>query len=117
MAVPDASSYYFGLGMAIVLGYVLSSLRIERLLIAAIMLLPQQAGGKPLKKERISDENNISDAQETFSMPRILRGLTEESIYELERRAVFSKACNSNVLSSKNLTRSKIDLAFCHPYV
>jgi hypothetical protein len=94
MAVLDTYSYYFGLGIAIVLGYVLSSLRVERLLIAAIMVLPERVSGKSLKKEIISEGNNVADAEEKFPTPSFISGWTKENIFELERRAIFSKACD-----------------------
>lgn len=97
MAVPDTYSYYFGLGIAIVLGYVLSSLRIERLLIAAIMALPERISGTSLKKQISPAGNNVIENEQTFPMPSVLSGRTEENIFELERRAIFSKAGDFNI--------------------
>jgi hypothetical protein len=94
MAVLDTNSYYFGLGIAIILGYVLSSLRVERLFIAAIMVLPERVNGKSLNKEIISERNNITNAEQKFPTPSFISGWTEDNIFELERRAIFSKACD-----------------------
>jgi hypothetical protein len=113
MAAPEAYSYYFGLGVAIVLGYVLSSLRIERLLIAAFALLPEQFGGR-LSKEQKTEEHSIAENLKIFSTPSVLSGLTEENIYELERRAIFSKACDLNV-QSRDILTGNVDLAFRYP--
>ena len=104
MAGLDTYSYYFGLATAIVLGYFLSSLRIERLVIAFIIMLQERVSGKYLKKQTIEDGNTIASAKETFSMPSVLSGWTEDSLFELERRAIFSKACVLIAQESKLLT-------------
>ncbi|KAE9365519.1 ISP domain-containing protein [Stipitochalara longipes BDJ] len=87
----ETYSYYLGLGIAIILGYALSSLRIERLFVAVIMLLPEQVSGKSLKKQMIPVGNNTTVAGESFPRPKFPAYWTEESIFELERRAIFSK--------------------------
>ncbi len=104
MAALDTYSYYFGLASAIVLGYFLSSLRIERLVIAAISMLQERVSGKDFKKRTKADRNTIASAKETFSTPSILSGWTEENLFELERRAIFSKACDLIAQASKLLT-------------
>ena len=104
MAGLDTYSYYFGLATAIVLGYVLSSLRIERLVIAAILMLQERMSGKALKKGTEEDRNTIASAKETFSTPSVLSGWSEDNLFELERRAIFSKACDLIAQESKLLT-------------
>jgi len=94
MEHPDTYSYYFGLGIAIILGYALSSLRVERLFVAALMLFPERTSGIPLKKEATLVGSNLVSAEETFSRPRVPSHWTEENVFELERRAIFSKACD-----------------------
>jgi nitrite reductase/ring-hydroxylating ferredoxin subunit len=106
MAGLDTYPYYFGLATAIVLGYFLSSLRIERLVIAAIIVLQERVGGKSSKKQTTEDGHTIASAKKTFLTPSILSGWTEENLFELERRAIFSKACNSIAQASKLLTGS-----------
>ena len=93
MERPESYSYYFGLGIAIFLGYALSSLRVERLFVAAIMLLPERVSGIQLKKHTISVASNSAAAEEKFSRPVFPSHWTEENIFELERRAIFSKVC------------------------
>jgi len=94
MERPDTYSYYFELGIAIILGYALSSLRVERLFVAAIMLLPERVSGIPLKKQLAPVESNVVNAEDTLSRPTFPSHWTEENIFELERRAIFSKACD-----------------------
>jgi hypothetical protein len=97
MATPDAYSYYGGLGIAIIVGYVLSSLRIERLLVAVVLLFPERVSGKSAKKQIIAVEgNNFADAEDNSSTTTSLSGWTNENVFELERRAIFSKACDFN---------------------
>jgi hypothetical protein len=95
METLDAYSYYAGLGVAIIVGYILSSLRLERLLIALI-LLPERVSGQSAKKQIAVAEGDITDVGEAFSATTSLSGWTDENIFELERRAIFSKACNFN---------------------
>jgi hypothetical protein len=87
-------SYYFGLGIAIVLGYALSSLRIERIFVAAIMLLPERVSGNSPKKQTIPVGNESEVAKESSVVSYFPDNYTTESIFELERRAIFSKACH-----------------------
>jgi len=104
MAGLDTYSYYFGLATAIVLGYFLSSLRIERLVITFIVMLQERVSGEYLEKKTIEDGNTIASTKETFSIPSVLSGWTEEKLFELERRAIFSKACDLMAQESKLLT-------------
>jgi hypothetical protein len=116
MAGLDTYSYYFGLATAIVLGYFLSSLRIERLIITVIIMLQERVSGKYLKKQTTENGNTIESAKETFSTPSVLSGWTEEKLFELERRAIFSKACDFIAQEGKLLTEHP-DMAVCHSCV
>ncbi|KAH8790340.1 hypothetical protein F5882DRAFT_491748 [Hyaloscypha sp. PMI_1271] len=99
MAILDAYSYYYGLGIAMMLGYVISSLRIERFIITAITMLPKQVSGTLAKKQMAaSQEKSLVDSEESFPRMSILSGWTDENIFELERRAIFSKACFSFIV-------------------
>ena len=117
MAGLDTYSYYFGLATAIVLGYFLSSLRIERLVITFIVLLQERVSGEYLEKKTIEDGNTIASTKETFSIPSVLSGWTEEKLFELERRAIFSKACDFDRSSKKTSNCDQPDLAVCHSCV
>lgn len=97
MASQDNYSYYAGLCVAIIAGYLLSLLHIERLILAAALLLPERVGGKPTKNQIIAaEENNTREAKEQVPPTTITSGWTDENIFELERRAIFSKACDFN---------------------
>jgi hypothetical protein len=97
MAAQDNYSYYAGLCVALIAGYLLSLLRIERLVLAVILLLPERVGGRPGKNQIIAaEEKETIEAQEQVSPTTITSGWTDENIFELERRAIFSKACDFN---------------------
>jgi hypothetical protein len=115
MAVHDTYSYYFGLGIAIVLGYVLSSLRIERLLVAALLVLPDWWSRKSSKKEIMAEGNSIANGEERFTRPTVLSDWTEENVFELERRAIFSKACDFTTHSMQHSDRVNKRLGFLLP--
>ena len=117
MTALDRYSYYFGLAIAIVLGYFLSSLHIERLVIAGITVLQKRLSGKAIKKRTTEEDNKVAGAEHTFSTPSVLSGWTEENLFELERRAIFSKACDLIAEARKLLTGGITDLAFCHSCV
>jgi ribose/xylose/arabinose/galactoside ABC-type transport system permease subunit len=106
MAILDAYSYYCGLGIAMMLGYVISSLRIERFIITAITMLPKQVSGTLAKKQMAaSQEKSLVDSEESFPRMSILNGWTDENIFELERRAIFSKACDFTAQRMQNSDR------------
>jgi hypothetical protein len=88
------------------LGYVISSLRIERLIITAITMPPEQVSGTLAKKQMAaSQEKSLVDSEDSFPRMSILSGWTDEKIFELERRAIFSKACGLTAQRMQNSDR------------
>jgi hypothetical protein len=118
VAAPDNNSYYAGICVAIIAGYLLSWLHIERLVLAGILLLPERLGGSPGKNQMIAaEENDTIDFKEHLPQTGITSGWTDESMFELERRAIFSKACEFNTNATRVLTEREPDLAFCNAYI
>jgi hypothetical protein len=113
MAAPDNNSYYAGICVAIIAGYLLSWLRIERLVLAGILLLPERLGGSPAKNQMIAvNEKDTIDFKEHLPPTTITSGWTDENMFELERRAIFSKACEFNAQCNQSSDRARTRLGF-----
>ena len=108
----DAYSYYAGLLVAIIFGYLLSSLHIERFVLAAILFLPERVSGNSAKTKGISLGESRNTGLETVAQSKtLLDGLKDEDLFELERRAIFSKASIGFESSEAFLTSGNVDLA------
>jgi hypothetical protein len=97
MATPGTSLYLAGLGTVVLVVYLSKSVNFEKLLIRVTALLPTCLGGK----------SGIRQPLETFESTLSFKSLdvknttppgkysptwwTDEKIFQLERRAVFSK--------------------------
>jgi hypothetical protein len=116
MASPHTYSYYFGLGVAIILGYVISSLRIEIRIIGVITMLSERMGRTSAKKRMIQIKaNELTESEESFQQKNILSGWDDKNIFELERRAIFSKACDFTAQRMQNSDKCDSRLGFLLP--
>lgn len=90
MAVLESSSYYAGLSIAILFGYLLSLLHLEKLLSRLFRLLLPDRGNGALAIHKNTSLEKDQATQEVA--PTTFSDWKEEEIFELERRAIFSKA-------------------------
>jgi hypothetical protein len=119
MATLDTSLYLVGLGTVVLAVYLSQPVNFEKLLIRVTALLPTCLGGK----------SGIHQPLETFDSTSSLESLdvkhttppgkysptwwTDEKIFQLERRAVFSKVQDLLRVHATQLT-FELELAVCN---
>ena len=101
MAATETYSYYASLGVALVLGFLLQFIHLEKIFSAAISSLSKQSARRNGKQQELEVNGSMLLTNHDLSNQTGVRKKyprswwTDQKQFELERRAIFSKACSS----------------------
>jgi hypothetical protein len=120
MATLDTSFYLAGLSFVLVVVYLSQSFNFEKLFLRVTAILPARLGGKSRKHQlpEKSDTTSFEAAKVKQTTPTAKYSpswWTNEKIFQLERRAIFSKVYDLLRVYAPTQLILKLELAVCNP--